>query len=707
MIDRLANRITHHPKTVILIATLLLIPSILCYAATGVNYDVLSYLPEELESVQGLEILDNTFHMASSSIVIVEDMNAKDVLKVKDKIEQIKGVKSVTWVDSVADITIPAGILPEFLTDIFYSDDGTATLMLVEHTGESASEETLNAIDEMNRVLGRQCFISGLSAITADTRELCNSDAILYIAIAVVLALIALSLTLHSWVLPFVLLISLGYAVVYNMGTNLVFGSISFLTQTIAAILQLGVTMDYSVFLVDRFEEEKMRHEDIRDAMAAAVTGTFSSVLSSSLTTVFGFLALCFMSFSLGLDIGLVMAKGVLFGILTVVCVLPAFMLLLNRQIRKYSHRRLIPSFARLNEFTLRHRKAIIITFCVLIVPAYLAKSNVTMFYNMAKTMPQDMNSIAALNKLGDEFGMSQTHFALVRDDLSAGEVTRMIDEIELVDGVKSVISPESFVGAAIPYSMLPQDILDICRRGGYSLMMITSSLSAGTLQASKQVTELKSILKSYDGSSYLTGDGVLTHDLIEVTNKDFTVTGIISVVSIFILIAICFKSLSVPILLVASIELSIFINEAVPFFMGTEVPFISPTVIGCIQLGATVDYAILLTNRFREELRQGSDKKTAMLTAANESHKSVFQSALVFFSATAGVYFTCDIVMVQSICAMLARGSVISAFVIIFMLTPMLYVTEGIIDKTSIGWRIPKAFKPISNTQGNDDDEN
>lgn len=690
----MSHFIAYHPKIILIVASLLLIPAIICFFLTGVNYEVLSYLPSDLDSVKGIEILDDTYNMASSTIVILENMSGKQVQRTKEKIEQLDGVRKVMWVDMIADVTIPQSVLPDFMTDVFYSEDGNATMLIVEHTAPSADTRTLDCIDEIEDILDEGCFLSGLSALTADTRALCNSEAIIYITVAIVLALIALSLTLDSWLLPLILLVSLGYAVIYNMGTNLMFGDISFLTQTVAAVLQLGVTMDYSVFLVDRFDEERLRHDDLRDAMAAAVSGTFTSLLSSSLTTVFGFVALCFMSFTLGLDIGIVMAKGVVFGVLTVVIVLPAFILLFSKQIHKYGHKRLIPDFSKINAFTIKHRKAFVILFCAIIIPAWFFKSNVTMFYDMAKTMPQDMNSIVGLEKLSDEFDMAQMQLVLVHEDIGEKNISSMIKDIEKVDGVSDVVAAESFIGAAIPMDILPEDVLEICRQGGWNLVMIKSDCETGTGEAGEQIEKIKEIIGRYDSGSYLTGEGVLTEDLIHVTDRDFKVTGIISIVSIFILIAICFKSVSIPVILVASIELAIFINESVPFFMGTEVPFISPTIIGCVQLGATVDYAILLTSRFREELRKGSDKKQAILTASNESHKSIFQSALVFFSATAGVYFACNIVIVRSICAMLARGAVISGLVIIFILPPILYVLEGVIDKTTVSWKKLKGEK-------------
>ncbi len=694
MIDSIARWIAKHPKIVLIVCLILIIPSAIGYFNTFINYDILTYLPTDLNSVQGEQVLDETFHNAASAIIIVEDTAPKDIARLKEKISAVEGVSQVMWIDSVVDISVPAEMLPDFVRDIFYSADGNSTMMMVQFDGAGASEETMDAIGEIRTLMNEHCFMSGMSAIMKDTKDLADSQAPLYVAIAIVLALIVLSFTLNSWVLPFILLAALGTAVIYNMGTNIFFGQISYITQCIAAILQLGVTMDYSVFLIDRFEEERLKGDSNTAAMARAISGTFTSLCGSSLTTVFGFLALCFMSFTLGLDIGLVMAKGVLLGVLTVVTFLPALVLLCNDKIESTRHKSVVPKFDRLNAFTIKHRRIFAVLFLLLFIPSFIASQNVDVYYNMDRALPDDLPSISALHKMKDEFNMATTHFVIVDNALPAKELTQMTDEIRAVDGITNVISLNTFVGTAIPTAILPEEILDICVQGGKQLMMVNTSYSAATDEENAQIDALKEIALRYDPNGYLTGEGAMTKDLVEVTNRDFVVTNIISVAAIFLLVAIIFKSISIPAILVASIELAIFVNEAISCFMGTTIPFIAPTVIGCVQLGATVDYAILMTTRFREELQRGTDRKQALYTAANQSCRSIFQSALVFFAATFGVYMICDISLIQSICAMLARGAIISALVIIVLLTPVLYVCEPLIHKTTWHWRTPPVPK-------------
>ena len=688
MVNKLAKFIANHPKIIFLVATLLLIPSAIGYFNTFVNYDIMSYLPDSIHSVQGEEILDEDFGHASDAFLVIENMSSKDIVELKSKISEVEGVYQVTWVDDIADISIPQSVLPDALTDIFYSSDGSSTLLMVQFNEGSATESTMNAIKEIKTLLNKQCFLSGMSAIVEDTKSLADSETPKYVAVAVVLALIALSFTMDSWVLPLVILASLGYAILYNMGTNIFMpNGISYITKCIAAVLQLAVTMDYSVFLLDRFNEELKKNPNRNESMAVAIAATFQSLLGSSLTTVFGFLALCFMSFTLGLDIGIVMAKGVIFGILTVVIVLPAFILIFYKGIYRFKHKRFLPSFNALNKFTIKHRKVLAIIFIALIIPSYIAKSFVSLDYNVANALPEQLDSVQSLSKLKKDFNMSTTHFVIIHDDIPSGQVSEMISEFEDVDGISNIISLNSFVGPAISNDILPDSVKELCMKDGYQLMMINSVYTSSSDEANAQIEEIEDILYKYDPDGYLTGEGPMSKDLISVTDKDFKVTSIISIAAIFILIAILFKSISIPVLLVAAIELAIFINEAFPLVTGADVSFIAPTVISCVQLGATVDYAILLTTRFREELRTGKSRKEAMLVAANASDQSIFQSALVFFCATFGVYVVCNIEIVSSLCGMLARGAAISAIVIILFLTPVLVAFEGLIDKTSYKW--------------------
>lgn len=688
-IEKLSEWITRHPKFIMTVALILLIPAIIGYLLTGVNYDILSYLPDDINSVQGEQILDESFHNASSAMLVIENFDDKDVVALKEKIMKIDGVTNVTWTDSVIDTTVPNSSLPSFLRKIFYSTDGKSTLMLINFESASASDETGTAIKEIRSLMNKQCFLSGMSAVLTDTKDLADSQAPIYIAFAIFLALVVMSFTMDSWVLPFVLLASLGIAVVYNMGTNLIFGEISFITKSIAAILQLGVTMDYSVFLIDRFDEEQIYTDNRSLAMGRAVAKTFTALMGSSLTTVFGFLAMCFMTLTLGFDIGIVMAKGVVFGIITVVTVLPSMVLLLYKPIYRFRHKRFVPKFNGLASFTTKHRRVFAIILLILLVPAYLAQSNVSKYYDVVSGMPQDLDSIVALNKMKEEFNMANTHFVVIDDDVPDGKVNSMIQDIKEIDGIETVVALGEYVGAGIPKSIIPESVKSIAEKDGYQMMMINSDYSTGTDELNAQIDEMNNVISKYTDSGYLTGEGVLTKDLISIANNDFVVTSIISTVAIFILVAICFKSISIPCILVLMIELSIWINIGLSYLMGTEISFITPTVINCVQLGATVDYAILMTTRFREEIQSGKDKKTAIHDAAASSCTSIFQSALVFFSATIGVYFICDIKMIKEICELLARGSFISAIMIMLVLPPVLYILEGVINKTTYKWRV------------------
>lgn len=696
MIRKISQFISSHPKTILLIATLLLLPAIVCYLATNVNYDILTYLPEDLESVRGERILDETFNDAAMAMIVTEDYELRDVSRMKAEIREVDGVRQVMWVDDIADVSIPESMLPKILSSVFYSADGKSTMMMVQFVESGSSARTMQALREIRRIMDKNSFMSGLSAITLDTKELADAQAPLFIAIAIALALIALCFTMRSFALPFITLVSLGYAVLYNMGTNLIMGEISYITQCIAAILQLGVTMDFSVFLIDRYEEEKQKFPDKADAMSSAIQATFVSVSGSSLTTVAGFLALCFMQFTLGLDIGIVMAKGVLLGLVTVLTVLPAFVLCFDALIQKTAHKSFVPRFGGLNAFVLKHKAVAAIVFVLLFVPSFLGQKSVKVYYNMVNSLPQDIASVVALGKLKDEFDMAGTHFILLPEDAPASDVSAMTEEIKAVDGVTLCLSLHSVVGGAIPLSMLPDNVRSICVKGGWQLMMVNSEYETASDALNAQIEQITAIVKSYCPGAVLTGEGILTKDLIEVTNRDFTVTNIISIAAIFLLILICFKSVSMPVLLVLAIELAIMINESISFLTGTEIPFIAPTVIGCVQLGATVDYAMLMGTRFKEELQRGRDKYEAIRIAADESDRSIFQSASVFFLATFGVYVSCNISIIRSICALLARGSLISAAVIILCLPSVLVLCEGVINKTSLHWRNSQSKKEL-----------
>lgn len=688
---KIARWETRHPKTVVIIAVLLLIPSFIGFICTRVNYDILSYLPENLESVQGNQILDETFNSAGMAIVVVDNMPQRYTVALRNEISEVDGVREALWIDSLTGAKVPVEALPDMLKDVFYSNDGKKTMMLVQFEGSGASDETLDAIKNIKKLLNERCFISGVSAITEDTKELADSQAPIYVIIAVVLALAAIMLLMESWLLPPIILGVLGMAIIYNMGTNIFLGEISFITQAIAAILQLGVTMDYSIFLVDRYDEEKQKFDTHADAMASAVVKAFTALMGSSMTTVFGFAALCFMRIRLGFDIGFVMVKGVLFGIATVVLVLPAVLLLAEEVIYKYRHKSLMPDFSRTNDFIFRHKKALAIIFVLLLIPSYFLQTKTDMYYNIDKALPQDLVSIKGLNMLKDDFDMASTQFVIVDDTIPAGVLTEMEDEINGLDGIASVIAYNTIVGPAVPDGIIPDELLEICKKDGKQMMMVNSRYGAASDELNAQLDSMTQIVKRYDPSAMITGEGAMTKDLKTITDRDFTVTNILSIAAILILIGICLKSFSLPILLVLAIELAIWINLAVSAVAGEEIAFVTPTVISCVQLGATVDYAILLTTRFREELQLGRNKKDAILNALSSAEKSVLQSASVFFLATFGVYLICDITIVKGICALLARGSLISAFVIVFFLAPVLYLCEGFINKTTHGWRTEK----------------
>ncbi len=682
---RFAKFIAYHPRMITLVAILLLIPAAVGYVSTFINYDILSYLPSELDSVKGENELDETFNSASMSFLVIEDMPSKDVAALKEKIAKVDNVSSVIWVDDIADISIPQEMLPQAVKDIFYSKDDKCTMMLIQYKYKSVTDQTMQAIEDIRSLLNSQCFLSGMGVIMKDTRDLADSQAPIFIALAIAISLVIMTFCMESWLLPWVLLAALCMAVVYNMGTNIMFGQISYITQCIAAILQLGVTMDYSVFLIDRFEEEKLRCPDKRDAMANAIQGAFLSLSGSSLTTIFGFLALCFMDLSLGKDIGLVMAKGVVFGVITVTVVLPALVLQCDKAIHKYRHRSFIPKFDKLNDFVIKHKKVWVGLFVILFIPAYIMQSNVDVYYSMDKMLPDDLGCISALNKMKEEFNMATSHFIIVDDSIDASDLVKMENEIKETAGVTNMVAYNSFIGSGIPDSMIPDELKSIAKSSGRQMILVNTSYVAATDECNDQLTKINEIVKKYDENGYVTGEGALYKDLIDITDHDFKLTSILSILSIFLLIAIIFKSISIPTILVMSIELAIFINKAISFATGTTLSFIGPTIIGCVQLGATVDYAILLTTRFREEMRNGHTKLDAIRIAANASDRSIFQSALVFFGATFGVFLTCDIKIVKEVCLLLARGSLISACVIIFMLTPLLLVLEGLIEKTTI----------------------
>lgn len=677
-----------NPRKVIIIALLIAVPALLGFLLTKVNYDIMSYLPENLEAVQGERILDEVFNDAGMSIVIVRDMPARYTASLKDAIEEIEGVSDVIWVDTLTDISVPREILPDMLENIFYSTDGSETMMLVQYDSSGESEVSLDAIKEIKHIMNEKCFITGLSAVVEDTKEICETQAFVYIAVAVVLALTLMALMMESWAQPLVILASLGIAVIYNMGTNFFMGSISFITQSVAAVLQLGVTMDYSIFLIDRYHDELPNFDTREEAMAEAVSQSFTALAGSSLTTVFGFAALCFMQLTLGFDIGFVMAKGVIFGVLVVIFVLPAILIVTDDLIRKFRHKSILPSFGKFTDFIVKRRRILAFMFFALLIPTYFMQRNPNTYYDMDKAMPDSLTSIAGIHELKNEFGITSMEFVIVDDSLPADSIIDMERQIARLDGVNTVLAYNSIVGASVPDDIIPDEVLKICKQGGLQMFMVNSEFDQASAEFTELLGKMNGIVKSYDPNGKITGEGALTQALMETTKVDFAVTAVLSTVAIFILIAICFKSISLPVILVLSIELAIWINLSIAKLLGSELSFIDPTVVNCVQLGATVDYAILLTTKFQEKIRQGCQPPDAMRTATADALKSICQSAAVFFAACFGVYLVCDINMICGICVLLARGAIISFLVIALFLAPVLCVSENIISKTTKEWR-------------------
>ncbi len=618
-------------------------------------------------------------------MLIVEGMEDKDVAKIKEKVEKIQGVQKVLWINDVLDSPIPKDILPSSIQDVFYAKDSTMMVIMLEEG--SANIITQNAVEDIRKVAGEQSFLSGMAGIVKDTKDLSDKETPFYVLIAVVLSLIVLALTMDSVVIPVIFLGSIGIAVIYNMGSNIIFGEISYITKALSAILQLGVTMDYSIFLLHRYDEEREVQKDKVIAMANAIANTMISVAGSSLTTIAGFLALCTMDLALGKDIGLVMAKGVLLGVICTVTVLPALILPFGRVIHKYRHKTLLPTFEKTSEFVVKHHKAFVLIGILVFIPAFIGKVNAKVYYNLDESLPKDLPSIVGTNKLKNDYGMTSTNMILIKDSLDNYKVKAMADELEQVDGVSSVIALEKILGPRVPESFIPKDLLEKIRSGGYELFVVNSEYKAATDEVKEQLVKINDIVKKYDSDGLVSGEAPLTNDLIKISDIDFKNVSIASIVAIFIIIALVFMSLSLPIILVIAIELAIFINLGIPFYTGSVIPFIASIVIGTIQLGATVDYAILLTSRFKEELEMSSNKMDAMRIAVQSSSRSIITSALTFFGATAGVGIISKLEMVSSLCTLMARGAIISMFVILFVLPGILLISEKVIIKTSKGF--------------------
>ena len=699
MLEKIAKGLTRKPKLVMTVALLALIPAALGYIATRVNYDILSYLPQDLPSSQGEQLLEEPFHMAATSMLIVDNMPAGYCNELINEIKQVDGVSNAIWLSNLVGIQLPTDMIPAEFRDIFFSSEGS-TMMIVQYEHAGASDETMDAIEAIRNICNEKCFLAGFSVVVKDTRDIMDRELPVFIGLAVLLSLLAMSLTLESWALPPIFIASIGLAVLYNFGTNVLLGEISYITQAIAAILQLGVTVDYSIFLYHRYVAERPLYDDKRDAMAQAIVAAFRSLSGSSLTTVAGFLALCFMRMTLGKNIGLVMAKGVVLGIATVVLVLPSLVLLCDHWIEKFRHRPLLPSFGKLNGFIIR-RRVFFAIFMLLTIPSAVYSSNhAEMYYKMDEALPRDLPSIVSNEKLKNDFDMATSHFIILRDDLSAYELQDIEDRMSAVDGVTSVVSYHSMLGTGIPDFFVPEEVRDMLKQGGYQLMMVNSSFEPATDAVDAQLGEMTAILNDYDPNAMITGEGAMYRDLIQTMDVDFRVTNYISIAAIFVIVMIVFKSLTVPMVLVATIELAIMLNEGMSYFTGAQVAFIAPTMISCIQLGATVDYAILMTSRFQEELQSGKKRLDAIRAAADSSDASIITSALVMFCATLGVSFVSSIDLIGAICIMLARGAIVSAVISIFFMPAILCIFESVFNKTSLNWKPKQPAAPQDGEQ-------
>ena len=673
---------------ILILAFLLLIPSAIGYMKTRINYDILSYLPGQIETMKGQDILLDEFGTGAFSFVVVEGMQDKDLQKIADKIEDVPHVKNVIWYGSVMDFSIPREALPDDIYDFFNNKDADSQLMAVLFDESMSSDGTMDAIQTINDLVGKQCFVSGMASVNNDIRKLAENESVIYVLIAVVLSLIVLSLTMDSVVVPFLFLISIGMAIIYNLGSNVFFGEISYITKALAAVLQLGVTMDYSIFLWHSYQEQKERFDgDKNRAMAHAISNTITSVVSSSITTVAGFIALCFMSFTLGKDLGIVMAKGVVFGVIGCVTILPSLILVCDKAIEKTRHKVILPDLSRIAGFITKHHVVFVIAFLVVLIPAIYGYTHTSVYYDLTGTLPETFSSKVGNDKLSEQYHMGATHMVLAKSSLSEKDSMNMIDEIKKVDGVKLAVSMDSLTGPMVPQDVIPDDVKDIFKSGDYQMMVIVSEYASATDEVNKQCDEINAIIKKYDNTAMLIGEAPCTKDLIEITDVDFKNVSIISIAAIFIIILLTFKSISLPIILVGVIEFAIFVNMGIPYYTGTKLPFVASIVIGTIQLGSTVDYAILMTTRYKRERNHGAEKYDAITTAHRASAQSIMVSALSFFAATIGVGLYSNIDMISSLCILMARGAIISMIVVIFVLPSMFMVFDKVIVKTSKGF--------------------
>lgn len=684
---KVGKKIVKFRVPILILSIILLIPAVWGYVNTRINYDVLTYLPDDIETMQGQEIMTNDFGIGAFSMLMVDGMEDKEIVKLKEKVEKVDGVENVLWYDSLADISVPQSVLPSKLYDEYNTEDGT--MMAVFFKDGTSSDETMKAITEIRKITGEQCFLSGMSAIVEDTKELAEKETPLYVLIAVALSALVLAITMESIFVPVLFLLSIGIAIVYNLGTNVFFGEISYITKALAAVLQLGVTMDYSIFLMHSYQEQQVRYNgDKERAMAHAISQTFSSVIGSSVTTVAGFIALCFMSFTLGKDIGIVMAKGVIFGVLVCVTVLPSMILCCDKLIEKTKHKPLLPDIGRISDKVTKRYVIYVVAFVILLFPAIYGNNHTGVYYNLDESLPKNLPSVIANTKLKEDYNMNTTHMILVDSSVAGSDVKKMSQEIEKVDGVKWVLGLDNLVGSGVPADMLPESVTGMLKNDKYQLLMVNSTYKVATDKVNKQIEQIDKIMDKYDKGAMLVGEGPLTKDLINITDTDFKRVSAVSIGIVFVIILLLFKSVTIPVILVGVIEFAIFVNMGIPFYTGTKLPFVASIVIGTIQLGATVDYAILMTTRYQRERSRGAGKFDAITTAHKFSAQSIIVSALSFFAATIGVGLYSNIDMISSLCILMARGALISMVVVVLILPSLFMVFDKIIVKTSKGFR-------------------
>lgn len=672
---------------IVIISILLLIPSVIGIVKTRINYDILSYLPGDIDTMEGQDIMLDEFGKGGFSFVILEGMDNKDIVKLKEKIEQVDAVGDVLWYDTAADITIPKELLPDDIYDVFNNED--STMMAVFFNKSTSADESLDAVAEIRKIAGEQCFVSGMTAIVEDIKELTNEEMPMYVVIAVILTSIVLAVSMDSFLIPVIFMLSLGMSILYNLGTNIFKGEISFLTQALTAVLQLAVTIDYSIFLWHSYKEQKTFYpNDNKEAMAVAISKTVASVVSSSLTTVAGFLALCFMSYTLGMDMGIVMAKGVILGVICCITVLPSLILICDKALEKTMHKDFLPNMDGISKFIVNHRAVFLILFAVLLVPSIYGQINTNVYYNLTDSLPHDLNSAIANTKLSEEYNMASTHIVMCRSDMSSKEVSKMTAEMEKVDGVSFALGFDSLVGPMIPQEIIPESITNTLKSENWQMIIVGSDYKPASDEVNSQIEKLSSIIKNYDESGMVIGEAAATKDLISITDHDFQVVNIVSIAAIFVIIFIALKSISLPIILVAVIEFAITVNMGLPFYIKTTIPFIASVVIGTIQLGATVDYAILMTTRYKTERISGKSKYDAVTIALKTSIKSIMVSALGFFAATFGVGMYSNVDMISQLCTLMSRGAIISMVTVICVLPSMLMLLDKPIRATTLGMK-------------------